>query len=74
MEGRHSTLGMKASDLQLSKLHVKVGNEVLKDVSALGHQFCRLLVRDNLLDVLLRSLEVREEKDEDFALVARDFN
>ena len=70
VEGGHAPLVMKTSDLQLAELHVKIGDEVLKDVSALRHQLGRLLVRDDLLDVLLRPLEVREEKNEDLALVA----
>ena len=70
VEGGHATLVMKTSDLQLAELHVEICNEVLKDVSALRHQLGRLLVRDDLLDVLLGPLEVREEKNEHFALVA----
>lgn len=61
---------MKAFDLQLAELDIKVCDEVLKDVSALGHQLGRLFVGDDLLDVLLWPLEVREEENEDFALVA----
>ena len=35
VEGGHASLVMKTSDLQLAELHVKIGDEVLKDVSAL---------------------------------------
>ena len=74
VEGGHTALGMEAPNLQFAKLDVEIGNEVLKNVAALGHQLGRLLIREHLLDVLIRLLEVREEKNEDLALVARDLD
>lgn len=35
VEGWYSTFGMKATDLQFAELHVKVGDKVFKDISAL---------------------------------------
>ena len=70
MEGGHAALGMEAPNLQFAKLDVEVGDEVFEDIAALGHQLGRLLIREDLLDILIRPLEVRKEKNEDLALVA----
>ena len=74
MEGRHTALGMEATNLQFTELDVEVGDEVLEDIAALRHQLGRLLVCEHLLDILIRLLEVREEENEDLALVARDLD
>lgn len=59
-------LSMEASDLQSVEFDIEEGYEVLKDVSTLCHQFGRLLVCECLMHVLVWSLKVREQEDEDF--------
>ena len=71
---RHGALSMEATDLELTELHIKVGNEVFKDVSALGHEFGGLLVSQDLLDVLFGSLKVREQKYEYLLWIPGDFD
>lgn len=71
-ERGHTSFPVEAPDLQLAKLDVEVGDEVLEDVAAFGHELGRLFVRQDLLDVLFRLLEVGEEQDEDLPWVARD--
>ena len=61
---------METSDLQLSKFDVKVLNEILKDISTFAHQLGRLLVRENFMDELIRSLKVGEQKDEYFLWIS----
>ena len=53
-------LSMETSNLKLSKFDVKVLNEILKDISTLAHELSRLLVRENFMDELIRSLKVGE--------------
>ena len=74
IEGGHTALGVEATNLQFAELDVEVGDEVLEDIAALGHQLGRLLIREHLLDILVRLLEVWEEENEDLALVARDLD
>ena len=74
IEGGHTALGVEATNLQFAELDVEVGDEVLEDIAALGHQLGRLLIREHLLDIFVRLLEVREEENEDLALVARDLD
>ena len=61
---------MEASNLKLSKFDVKVLNEILKDISTLAHELSRLLVRENFMDELIRSLKVGEQKDEYFLWIS----
>ena len=74
VEGGDASLPMEAFDLQLAKLDIEIGNEVLEDVSAFGHELRRLLVRQYFLYVLLGLLKVGEEENEDFPGVARDLH
>ena len=64
-ERGHISFTVETTDLQLSELDVEVRNEVFKDVATLGHQFRRLLISQHFLNVFIRSLEVREQQDED---------
>ena len=73
-ESWHVALAVEATDLQLAKLNVEVGDEIFENVATLCHQLRCLLVSQDLLYVLLGSLEVREQKDENFLGVARDFH
>ena len=74
VEGWDVLLAVEAIDLQPSKLDIKVGDEILEDVSTLRHQFRGLLVCQHLLYVLFRPLKVGEEQNENLLRVARDLN
>ena len=60
--------------MKLSKLDVEVLDEVLKDIAALTHEFCRLLVCEHLIDELVGAFEVGEQKDEDFLGIPGDLH
>ena len=63
-------LSMESFDLELTELDIEVGYKVLEDVTAFSHQFGGLLVGQNLFDVLVWALEVREEQNEDFLRIS----
>lgn len=60
---------MEASDLKLVELDEELRNKVLKDIVAVVQELGGLFVSQDLLDVLVWSLKVREKKNEDFLLV-----
>ena len=65
---------MEAFNLKLAKLDIEIGDEGLENVPTLSHQLGCLLISQDLLDILLRLLKVREQQDEDLLGVARDLN
>ena len=65
---------MEAFNLKLAKLDIEIGDEGLENVPTLSHQLGCLLICQDLLDILLRLLKVREQQDEDLLGVARDLN
>ena len=67
-------LSMEPFDLELSKFDVKVVDEIFEDISTLRHKFSGLLVRQHLFNVLIWTLKVREEKNENFLGVARNLH
>ena len=73
-ERRYISFTVETTDLQLSELDVEVRNEVFKDVATLGHQFRRLLISQYLLNVLIGSLEVGEQQNEDLFRIPRDLD
>ena len=62
---------VEALDLKSTKLDVKVGDEVLKDVSTFSHKSRGLFIRKYLLKVLVGHFKIWEEQDKDFLGVAR---
>ena len=64
-EGGHGAFSVEALDLKSTKFDVKVGNEVLKDVSTFGHKSRSLLVRKDLLEILVWHFKIWEEQDKD---------
>ena len=70
MEGGYTALGVETANLQFVELDVEAGDEVLEDIAALGHQLGRLLIREHLLDIFVRLLEVWEEENEDLLGIA----
>lgn len=65
---------METLDLQFVELDEEPRDEVFKDIVAVVEQLGGLLICQNLLDVLVGPLEVREEENEHFLLITRNLN
>lgn len=51
---------MKAFYLEFAELDIETADEVLKDIATLVEQLGRLFIRQDFLNVLIWSFEVRE--------------
>ena len=67
-------LSMEASNLKLVEFNVEKGNEILKHVSTLSHQFGCLLISQSLVHVLIWPFEIWEKQNENFFGVAWNLN
>ena len=73
-ESWNAALSVETFDLKLTKFHVKIGDEIFEDVTGLGHKLGRNFLGQDLFDILVWPLKVREKQNEYFLWIARYFD
>jgi hypothetical protein len=66
-----ATLAMDSVNLKLAELHVETSDQIFEFVLILSHKFHSLFLVHFLSEELFWSLMVREQQEEDVALVSR---
>ena len=61
---------MEACNLKFVEFDVKEGNEILKHVSTLSHQFCCLFISQSLVHIFVWPLEIWEKQNKHLFRIA----
>ena len=70
----HGAFTVEALDLKFTKLDIKVGNKVLKNVATFSHKSRGLFIRKYFLEILVGNFKIWEEQDKNLLGVARYLN